>query len=58
VVFFFFFPLSPHGSMDLHVMHEILSDVAVEDVNGWLLIAVGCFSAQSGTAADLTLRCG
>lgn len=44
--------------MDLHVMHEILSDVAVEDVNGWLLIAVGCFSAQSGTAADLTLRCG
>jgi hypothetical protein len=39
-------------------MHEILSDVAVEDVNGWLLIAVGCFSAQSGTAADLTLRCG
>lgn len=27
-------------------MHEIPSDLTVEDVNGWLLIAVGCFSAK------------
>lgn len=27
-------------------MHDILSDLTVEDVNGWLLIAVGCFSAK------------
>jgi hypothetical protein len=33
-------------------MHEIWSDL--EDVNGWLSIAVGCFGALSGTTSDLT----
>ena len=27
-------------------MHAIPSDITIEDFNGWLLIAVGCFSAK------------
>lgn len=27
-------------------LHEILSDLTIEDANGWLLIAVGGFSAK------------